>query len=420
VAARLATDGGVGLADERMSEQALVFVIAWRSLWRNPRRTGITLAVVMVGTWSILAFWVFLEAWAASSRDAALRGLTAEGQIHAAGYRDDPDVARRFAVPAAALGDARGAWAARVRVPAIVRSEYRTRAITLVGVMPERESEISDLPSAVVEGRYLSGSTDSGIVIGRDLARHLRTRLGKRIIVMAQDANGRLAERGFVIVGLLGANRAIENAFAFTGLATSQRLLDIGSDVSEVAYDAPPGRAIEQVTAQLHEEAPGLDVASWKDLEPLAYTVERFSGYYVNVWLLIVFVLMAIGIVNTVLMAVFERTREFGLLLALGMRPGLIALQVTFESALLIGIGVLGGVLLIVATVAPLRHGLDLGFLASGAELFGAGRMLYPKLLIADVARASLIVWIFGIAATLWPARRAARVPPIVAMSTLT
>lgn len=408
-----------------MREQALIFVIAWRSLWRNPRRTGITLAVIVIGTWSILGFRVFLDAWAVSSRDAALRGLTAQGQIHAPGYRDDPDVDHRFAVPVEGLQQALGsppgaAWAVRVRVPAIVRSEYRARPITLVGVIPEKETQVSDLPSAVVEGRYLSGANDPGIVIGRDLARRLQTRLGKRIIIMAQDASGRLAERGFVIVGLVGANPAIESGFAFTGLATGQKLLGIGSDVSEVAFDVSPGNAVEQVAAQLRSEAPGLDVASWKDLEPLAYTIERFSGYYVNVWLLIVFVLMAIGIVNTVLMAVFERTREFGLLQALGVRPGLIVLQVTFESALLIGIGVLAGVLLIVATVTPLRHGVDLGFLASGAELFGAGRILYPKLLAADVVRASLFVWIFGIVATLWPARRAARVPPVVAMSTLT
>jgi ABC-type lipoprotein release transport system permease subunit len=405
-----------------MNGRLFLFVqIAWRNLWRNPRRTLITLLVIAIGVWSILTFDVTLKAWVTSSRETSLRLLTGEGQIHASAYLDDPDVAYRMRAPAGDLlktlnGPRVNAWAPRVRVPAIVQSEYRTRAITLLGVDPARERKVSDLPSQIASGHYLASDRDSEIVIGRDLAEKLKTRLGKRVIVMAQAADGHLSEVSFTIVGLFDATPGAEDAFVFTGLHPSQSMLGIGSDISEISFYASEAAALDDVVATLRRAAPTLNVEPWTVLVPLAYTMETFSQSYVVIWLMIMFVLMAIGIVNTQLMAVFERTREFGLLQALGMRPGMILFQVTVENAVLIGLGVFFGVVLMLLTLAPFRNGLDLGFLAAGSEMYGAGSVLYPQLDTGDAVRFSLTLWILGIVAALWPARMAARINPAVAM----
>ncbi|HUO13243.1 MAG TPA: FtsX-like permease family protein [Caulobacteraceae bacterium] len=404
-----------------MERLALVGPMAWRNLWRNPRRTFITLAVVAIGVWSILAFDVILKAWVESSRQEVLRLLTGEGQIHAPGYLDDPGVAHSMPTPSGPLlavlnGTQVQGWASRVRVTAIIQSEYRTRAVTLLGVSPGAERKVSDLPRQMLAGRYLASDGEFGLVIGQDLADKLKTRLGKRVIVMAQSADGHLAQIGLPIIGLFGNTKPAQDEYVFTGLSTAQSLLGLKGQISEISFDAAPGVKLDDAVAALKHAAPGLDVQSWETLSPLAYTMETFSQTYVAIWLMVMFVLMAIGIVNTQLMAVFERTREFGLMQALGMRPGLIVAQVLVESALLIGVGVLIGVGLMLLTVLPFSGGLDLGPFGEAMAQYGSSDVLYPKLDLKDALVTGLVVWGLGIITTLWPARTAARTSPIVAM----
>jgi ABC-type lipoprotein release transport system permease subunit len=405
-----------------MSRLWMLVPLAWRNLWRNPRRTLITFVVVAVGVWSILSFDVMFKAWEQSSLEESLRLLTGEGQIHAAGYLDDPGVGRSMPYPSGALlktlnGPDVSAWAPRVRVPAIIQSEYRTRAITLLGVEPSAERKVSDLPGQILAGRYLADDGEPGIVIGADLATKLKTRLGKRVIVMAQAADGHLAEVGLPIIGLFGNITPAQDEYAFVGLRAAQSTLGLNDQLSEIAFDAGPNAKLADTVAALQRAAPGVEAETWMALSPIAAMMEQFSTSYTAIWLMVMFVLMAIGIVNTQLMAVFERTREFGLMQALGMRPATIVAQVMLESALLIGVGVLCGVVLMAATLLPFTNGLSLGFLSAGSEMAGGSSVLYPRLdPVAAVTYAS-IVWVLGVLTALWPARTAARTPPVVAMA---
>jgi ABC-type lipoprotein release transport system permease subunit len=394
---------------------------AWRNLWRNPRRTSITLIVVSVGLWSVLFFNSFLNAWGQASKDAVLDLLIGQGQIHAVGYLDDPSIDALMPPPNAALAKALNAleisaWAARLQLPGVAVSEYKTLPVNILGVDPVAEMQLSTIPDKVVQGRYLTNTDDAGVILGLTLAEKLKTGLGRRIILMSQNTDGKLSEQSFDVVGLFDADKATEDFYIFTGLKASQTFVGLKDEVAQIVFTIPDPEVLDIKVADLTAAGPDLDVRSWKKLSLFLATTDSFMQNFIYIWLAVVFSLMAIGIVNTQLMAVFERTHEFGLLQAFGMKPRQVLLLVALESAFLIGFGVLIGMVLSALTIWSLTDGLDLSAFAEGLEMFQGGQVLFPEYDLPSFILFSFIIWGLGILVALWPARRASKLSPVEAM----
>ncbi|MCP5074401.1 MAG: ABC transporter permease, partial [Rhodobacteraceae bacterium] len=284
--------------------------LAWRNLWRNPRRTGITLIVVAVGLWSILFFNSFMIAWMQSSKDTTLQLLLGSGQIHAEGYMDDPSVETLMNPPDAALAAALDAteganWTARIAVPGVVLSEYKTLPTTIMGVDPAAEQRISSIPGRIVEGRYLNDADDDSVVLGVNMVERLKTGLGRRVILMSQNTDGSMSEQSFDVVGVYDADKATEDFYVFTGLSASQKFLGLGDEIAQVIFTLPQKAPLEETVSSIANAAPDLDVRSWKELNLFLSTMDDYMGVFIYIWLGVVFLLMAIGIINTQLMAVF-------------------------------------------------------------------------------------------------------------------
>ncbi len=395
--------------------------LAWRNIWRNPRRTLITLIVVSVGVWSMLAFSALLNAWSQSGRDTTLRLLIAQGQIHAKGYMDDPNIDHLMPPPDAklltALNDSEiSAWATRLELPGVVQSEYKSLPITFLGVDPAAEEKISSIPGKIIKGRYLNGLNDDGVVIGRDLVKRLNTDLGLRIILMSTAKDGSLAERSFNVVGIYDADQAFEDTYIFTGRKVAQDFVGLNNQIAQIAFAVPDEAALGAVLARLRTAAPSLDVRQWRDLSPILGAMDATMSGVIFLWLGVIMVLISIGIINTQLMAVFERTSEFGLLQALGFSPRMVLVLVALESALLIGLGVILGTLAGLASVLALSGGIDLSAFAQALEAFKAGNILYPKVAPMDYLIYPIIIWLLGVLVALWPAWRAQKISPVEAM----
>jgi len=401
----------------------LLLTLAWRNLWRHRGRTAAILFALALGVWSMVSLAALSRGSMEQQLVKAILNLTGHIQIHAPRYRDDPVIEHRLSPPSPALTAALSrpevtTWAMRVRVPAVVASERESAGVTLVGIDPARERGLSFIPDAVTEGRYLEAGDDAGILLGRKLAERLETGVGRRVVVMSQDINNSVADRGFRVVGIFDAEpQAAEESYIFVTLASARQMLKLGDNISEIALMTTDRDRLDGLLAALRAAAPDLDVQPWTVVEPLLVLTEKVVNVILIVWYVIVFTAMSFGLVNTLLMAVFERTREFGLFQALGMPPRHILGQVLAESCILLAValalGNLGGWL----TVLALKDGLDLSAFAKGFEMMGVSPIIYPALRAGDVTAANVLVTVLGLAASLYPAWRAARHVPVEAIT---
>ena len=268
-------------------------------------------------------------------------------------------------------------------------------------------------------GRFLLNGADEGIIIGRKLAETLDTDIGKRIVLMTQDPDNEIADRGFRIIGLFESKtKNLEENFVFSGINTTQELLKIQDKIHEIAIMGSGFRDIEPLYKKLAAAADsGLSVLPWYELDRYLGSMLSVMDGFVLVWIIVVFLVLSFGLVNTLVMAVFERVREIGLMLALGMKPVMILGQIMMESMLLLITGLLIGNLLAWLTILPLQDGIDVSIVAEGMEWFGASAVLYPELTMKDVFMANIIVIVLGVAASLSPAWRASRYQPVEAIT---
>jgi ABC-type lipoprotein release transport system permease subunit len=398
--------------------------LAWRYLWGNHRRTLIMLGAIVLGTWAMIFMTALTRGMVDQMIADGISAIPGHVQVHGQGYLDDPSVTRSIPLSdeefAARFEDAGlVAWATRVRVPAVISSERESRGVTLLGIDPEAERDFSFVDYEAVDGRFLEGPDDSGIVIGAKLADTLETRVGKRVVLMSQDPDNDIADRGFRIVGVFEANmEAFEEGFVFVGKVTAQKMLRIGDSTTEAVFVGDDYRNVEPVyEAVAARVGDAVSVSRWTEVDTYLGTMLETMDGFVFVWMIVIFLALSFGLVNTLVMAVFERVREIGLMLALGMKPVMILGQIIIESMMLLALGLFLGTALAWASIVPLEGGIDLAVVSEGMEMWGASSVLYPKLYMEDVILANVVVLVLGFLASLSPAWRASRYEPVEAIS---
>jgi ABC-type lipoprotein release transport system permease subunit len=381
---------------------------------------------ITVAVWSMIISGALLRGIGDQMVRNGVATLTGHIQIHQRGYRNDPAVETSIRergvvnsvlesyLPSGAL------TAPRIRVNGIASNAHHSEGVTLVGIDPDAERDISFIGHTVTVGTYLRPNDAEGILIGRALMERLETKVGGKLIIMSQDTHKQIASRAFRISGVFRAElEATERQFVFVTLPAAATMLKMDDALSEVSILLPDREKVAGIAAVLGRNLPShYEVLTWQELLPLAAAMLRMYQAIIYLWYLVAFLAMGFGIVNTILMAVTERTREFGLLRALGMKPGAIVEEVLTESLLLLLIGmVLGTGLAILFSGVLSWTGIDLSGLARGVKMLGLPRIIYPVVLAPDVILANAVVFVLGILISVYPAIKASRFTPVKAMA---
>jgi len=398
---------------------SLAFQLAWRNLFRNKRRSLVTLLAVIVGTGSTIALVSFVRGISTQLVNDSIFHLTGHIQIRTPGYQDDPVVNHRFSWPDQALKNALenipdASWAPRVRVPGVVVSERETRPITIVGIDPELEEKLSIAGKATFKGKNLEDSSDESLIVGDRLFNKIKSELNRRVVLMTQSVDNQVADRGFRIVGGFRTTlESVETGFAFTGLATAQEMIGIPHEISEISIILEDSSKLDLTVSKLRDEFPQLAITSWLEAEPMLAAITKMQSGILYVWFGIIVFAVAMGLMNTMFMAIYERIKEIALLKAVGTPGSLVFIQVLIESTLLLILGAIFGTLSGLIGFKIIQPGIDIGAYATGAEMLGLSRIIYPQIFLSDLLTLNLFLLTLGLLGTIYPAWYASKKDPI-------
>jgi putative ABC transport system permease protein len=408
--------------------------MAWRNIWRNPRRTALTIAAIAFAC----VLLVFMLSFQLGSYDtminASVKIHTGHMQIQAQGYQASRKIRDVIADPAtvgAILDQVPEvtAYTYRAMAYALVSSPSRSYGVMVEGIDPRREARVSTLARIIRQGRYLSsqpaGDAPAGALVGRLLARNLKLTVGDEITVLGQGYDGSVAATVLRIQGIYASGLdAFDRGAIMIPLPVFQTVFSMGTAVHQVVVTArslASVPAIERAISGPLKKTPGprpLVTLDWKALTPgldQAIKMDLVSG---GIFYLILIMVVAFSILNTFLMAIFERTHEFGVMMAMGTRPARLTRLVLYESTGMTLVGVLAGIGLGAAiTWYFMIHGIDMG--ASSNDImrqFGIPSRFFPQLSLISATVGPGAVLVITLLAALYPALKIRRLTPVEAM----
>lgn len=400
--------------------------MAWRNLWRHKRRTWLT-ATAMIFSNVLLVFMIALQFGSYDMMiENTLKAFSGHLQVQAEGYQNNPKLRTSIediGTLAAHLRDAlpRARITERATAFALASSEQRSFGIQLVGVQPLTEPQVSSIPGLVSRGRYLQDTDSAEIVIGSAMARNLKAGLGAEITLLGSGRDGSFAAGIVEVVGIFESGSPdMDRSFAEVPLAYFQDTFAMGNhgNVIAIAVDelGQVPAAVGIATARIPDRS-GLVVLDWNALHPglrQAIQADLSSAWFMYGVLI---VLVAFSVLNTQLMSVMERTREFGVISALGIRPRKLAALVMLETALMALIGLAIGLFLgwLVAYYFNVQ-GFSYPGMQEVAERYNLPGEMYPSITLGTMLLGPVVVFGFCLLAAVYPALRLFRLRPVEAM----
>lgn len=397
--------------------------LAWRNLWRNKRRTLIILTSIVIGVVATDYLGNFSRGFMRQMFENQLGSHTSHLQIHARGFNDNKLVQNFMPAPDHALAALTNHpmvkhFSRRVIAFGLLSSASSSSGVSLVGIEPDREGLVTTIKQFLVAGRYLSGEKNE-IVISKRLSQSLDVGLGDRVVAMASTLDGKVGSEMFRVVGIYHSpSLSFDRMYIYVPLSTAQEMLRVGDRIAEIAVIARDVTGVGSLKEDLLRELDStFEVLTYQDLLPsLLSQIEMFDKIMLISYLVVALAMM-FGIINTLLMSVFERIRELGVLKSIGMKNSQVFVMIELEALVLGVVGsVIGAGISVAVYLIMARNGLNLAMFSEGLAAFGTGAIVYPMFSLVSTVSEVVMVVLVCIVAAISPARRAVNLEPVQAI----
>jgi ABC-type lipoprotein release transport system permease subunit len=400
--------------------------MAWRNIRRNLRRTLITLCAIGFGLAAVIIFFGFTDGFHSQWVENTVKAYSGHIVVHSKGYRDDPQISNVIkdvdsVIDRVSSEEALATYTTRVDIPGLASTAENSAGVLIRGIDTVQETGITGLDERVIKGEYLVGGVSGEVLLGHRLARRLNAGIGDKVVLMIQAADGSLGAELFRLKGIFRMGSIdIDASMALITIEDAREMAVIGKSVTAVAVILKRPDDVFPVTGRLKAELGplGYEVFPWQEIMPALSEMIDLDNVFMYVILVIVLVVVSLGILNTMLMSIMERTREFGVMMALGTRPKQIVGLVMLESFLL---GVLGSALGVAIGIGGNSlvaiKGFDLSRWAGAMELMATlDPVVYPETHMGSVLWSAMTIFITAVIISIYPAVKAARLKPVEAI----
>ena len=399
--------------------------IAWRNIWRTPMRSFLVIGSIVMGIWAGIFVVAFCYGLNKQRTLSSIKNSISHIQIHHPEYEKDYD--SKYHLENTELisitlekNDNIKAFAFRSLINGMVSSAVKSNGVRIIGVNKNREKEVSEIHSGLVEGNYFEGKRKNPILIGKALAKKLNVKLRSKIVLTFQDADNNIIAGAFRVCGIYKTQYTkYDEGNVFIQNSDLQRLLK-SKEFHQLALLCNSLDDVDATLQDLKTTLSDYEVKDWKTISPeLAYADEIMETWLFLIMIIIMLALI-FGIINTMLMAVFERRRELGMLMAIGMNKSKVFLLILTETFFLSLIGAPTGMLLGALTVkVSSETGINLAIVGEGLQSVGLGNIIYPVIQTKFYIFISVMVFIFTLAAAIYPSRKALKLKPTEAIRTI-
>ena len=403
----------------------MIWSVAWRNVWRNKLRSLVVILATAIGLYGSLFMVALMNGMMQQKVDATIENEISEMQLHNPKFLEDESI--EYGIPdpgsietALKQNELVEAWCMRTKAIGMASTAHSGNGVMINGIHPQQEKEVTSLYKKLTEGTYFEKqSRIPSVVIGNKLAEHLKTGIGKKVVLTTTGLDGETAQGLYRVEGIYRTSNTVfdeMNVFILAGQLQNMVAPD-SIIVSEVAMRFVENTDLGQIQASLQTQFPDLSILSWKELAPTLLAVLGMMDQFGFILIMIILLALTFGIINVMLMVIIERTRELGMLMAIGMNRTKVFKLIMLETIFMSITGAIIGVILTAATLTlTSRNGINFAAWSEGFEALGYNAQVFPVIEITFYIFLGIMVIIAAMLASIWPARKALKLQPAEAV----